>query len=640
MHPSKDGDPELVHLLSRCKTVGRRIKEVRQAPLSSTDLGNNMVPRNLADELVEAYLRTFEGVFRILHVPSFREQYAAYWKTLELRSNGDATVPPPASYFVMQLQLVLALGSAVHETGFPLKAKAARWVYEAHLWLILPPGKHRMTIPGIQNMCLLTLAQNVCGIDQDMAWITAGDLIRKAMYMGLHRDPRHLGVLTRFRAQMRRRLWATVMELNLQSAFDAGGPPLTSDMDHDVDPPGNYDDEELTDDIPDAPQQSGGSGQHNTAGEARKNSAGSAARVTQMSVALQLLESLPMRLRLLQHVNDFRAGDSYEETLRFNSELTRACRRLSRAMIDLQAASASTSTSPSASATASSATAWSPPSSSPTVNLFHTSVAELLVYRCFHTLHQPVITRSLTESKYHFSRKMHLDGALKMMQICRLSGPHRSEGPGAELVPGTTDLDRLLINGSGMFRNMTLQSVPGIVVELLECTMTNQSSAQDLGLGYLPAVNDYDLRATLEAGERLSIRRIEAGETNVKCISFSGACLAHIDAAAAGLDDKATEARLLESIRKSAAMALDALTRLAEREGVMAGPSPPPVDPFAATTSLPQSGQGQAPDPFLYGSPMMPDFFSDPMSVDMMSEWMMDIDGMLWGPPQPQMDMM
>ncbi|KAF4125401.1 Fungal trans [Geosmithia morbida] len=675
MHPSGDGDPELLSLLGRCKSVGRKVKERRQAPLSSIDLGKTMVPRHVADDLVEAYLRTFEGVFRIVHVPTFRELYQMYWRS----ENDESARPATCAHFIMQLQLVMALGSVIHDAGFSLRSQAARWVYEAQLWLILPPGKDRMTIPGIQNMCLLTLARSVCGVDQDLAWITAGDLIRKAICMGLHRDPRHLGIKTRHRAEMRRRLWATIVELNLQSAFDAGGPPLMGGLDNDVQLPGNFDDEELSDQVPDDEESrvdsrrrsgDGGSKDHGAHGST------SGVRVTQMSVPLQLLESLPLRLRLLQHVNDFRADDSYDETLRFNSELTRACRRISRCMVELLHASSSASAATSSTSPSSISLSSSPSSPSHPVREFHTAVAELLVYRCFHTLHQPIIVRSLEDPKFHFSRKMHLDGALKMMHLCRLSGPRREEGPGGQVAPGTTDLDRLLVNGAGMFRNMTIQSVPGLVIELLQAATTtvpdggdrNRSGAPSsqscpstgahaLSLGYLPAVDDFDLRATVEACLRLCLRRIEAGETNIKCAEFGEACLAHVDAAAAGLDKQATEAFILQAIKASATKALEALNRLAEREGVSPEPSSPNS---AAATPLgkvlrqqsnhqqeqeQQEQQEQQPshDGFR-DDPTMSDLISDPISIDVMNDWMWGMDamdgveGMLWGsPPQPMM---
>lgn len=55
--------------------------------------------------------------------------------------------------------------------------------------------------------------------------------------------------VTVLRAEMRRRVWATILEINLQSSIDAGGPPLLSLADYDTAPPANLNDEDLTDSV-------------------------------------------------------------------------------------------------------------------------------------------------------------------------------------------------------------------------------------------------------------------------------------------------------------------------------------------------------------------------------------------------------
>ena len=582
---------ELAVLLGRCKTLGRTIKEHRFKPLSTVGLGRcNMPARDLADVLVEGYLRTFEGILRILHVPSFRAEYERYWL------NPDAA----SDSFCIQLQLAMALGAAVHDDTFSLRASATQWIYEAQMWLMLPPEKSRMTVPGIQIMCLLTLARSVCAVGQDLVWVTAGGLVRNAMHMGLHRDPRHLADMTTFRAEMRRRLWATVLELNLQSSFDAGGPPLISALDYDTKLPANLNDDQLGDEP--APETTA--------------AAGSDAAVTQMSLPLEMSKSLPLRLSLLRHANDFRAVDSYDETLRVNSELTKACRCFSQSAAIL--------------------TRNQQDKPSPRATDFHAAVGELLLYRCFHTLHQPVISRSLDDPRFYFSRKMYLDGALKMTHICGLSGPRRADGPGRSSNNSNnnshptpqTDLDRLMTNASGLFRNSALQSLPALVVELVQSRTADGESG--LGLGYLPALHDYDLRATVEAGLRWTLRRIRSGETNIKAHCFLAACLRQIDAVEAGLDRAGTQAAILRATEEAVGQCLEALRDLAEREGV--------VDVTGAAAGDRPAGAAEG-EQQMPGAEMGLGLEAEDMAVDFTGYWawddMNDMDGLLWGSPRP-----
>ncbi|KAK7701347.1 hypothetical protein SLS64_010390 [Diaporthe eres] len=86
--------------VAQSKTLGRQIKALRVPQIMSLEFGNHIPSKQLADELVEAYLRTYETIHRVLHVPSFRLEYARYWQN-----------PKGARQaFVIQLQLCMAIG--------------------------------------------------------------------------------------------------------------------------------------------------------------------------------------------------------------------------------------------------------------------------------------------------------------------------------------------------------------------------------------------------------------------------------------------------------------------------------------------------------------------------------------------------
>lgn len=505
---------ELFSSFIKCKVLGRSIKQSRLKPLSSVNLGKGIPRRELANQLVENYLRTFEGVMRVVHVPSFRAEYERYWQ------NPDAA----SESFTIQLQLCMALGATLHDERFSLRSMAMQWVYEAQLWLMLPPEKSRMTTVGIQIMCLVNIAKSVCGAGHDLTWITTGALLRKAMYMGLHRDPMHLSKMTRYRAEMRRRLWATILELNMQSAFDAGGSALISSSDYDTRPPANLDDDQLGDE-PDT-----------------ENSSEQPADVpTQTSVQLALLRSHVLRMGLLKHVNDVQTPESYTETLRLNSELTKACLSMTKNL-----------------------TALSKKSSAATnVTAFHISVAELLLYRCFHSLHQPVMVKSMEDPKYYFSRKMCLDSALKITHLCGLSGRGRPDATSTNNLPQGSDFRRLIINGTGVFRNVPVQSIFSIIV-----AVAHQRSEEAVSLGYLPSLGDADLRGCLDAAQGWMAERLHSGETNIKGCCFIAACVAHIDAVKAGLDTKAIEAANIQAALDASARCWESLKEMARNEGV------------------------------------------------------------------------
>ncbi|KAJ4159122.1 uncharacterized protein LMH87_008037 [Akanthomyces muscarius] len=514
---------ELFQVLHQCKIICQNIKTSRlQQPLSSLNIGKNMLPRELCDDLVNAYISTYEGVLRILHIPTFRKEYAAYWEN-----------PSGANEaFVVLMQLCIVLGSSVRDRTAALKATTTRWIYEAHIWLILPPEKGRMTLPGIQIMCLLTLAKMTCGVSADLTWVMAGSLLRTAMYMGLHRDPSHLSEMTTHKAEMRRRLWATVLELNLQYSFEAGGMPLISCDDYDTLPPADLDDDRLDDSLDDV---------------SRRQICSSVA--TQMSVQLEVFKSFPVRLGLLQYINDFRANIDYDRTLRLNSELTKACRSFT------QTISALTGHHNGALALVDSGT-------TAPITRFHISLAEVTLYRCFHALHFPVLFTAFDDPRFYFSRKMCLDGALK---VADLWGFSQQSGAHNDRSRPRSAFERLTINGTGMFKNIPVQAACIIALELIH----DKSGRSTSGLGYLPAAgNNSDLRACLNNALRWTLDRMRAGEVTAKGHCFLSACIAHTEALDQSMDKTATMALLVERATDAAKVDLALLKDVARESGV------------------------------------------------------------------------
>jgi hypothetical protein len=123
-------------LLTKCKKLSKLIKS--QAPLHQPilrDFGDYVLPRNMTNQLVQAYLRTFEHIYRVLHVPTFQQEYKAYWAD-----------PQAADMkFVIKLMLVCAIGACFHPdfarvNANSLRAMVPQWIQMAqrialHCWL-------------------------------------------------------------------------------------------------------------------------------------------------------------------------------------------------------------------------------------------------------------------------------------------------------------------------------------------------------------------------------------------------------------------------------------------------------------------------------------------------------------------------
>jgi len=474
------------------KTLARVIKAQRVPLFIFPEIGQHLPQRQIADGLVDCYLRTFETVYRVVHIPTFRAEYERYWE--------NPSTGKPA--FIALLQLCMAIGACFVDDTFSLRSSAVQWIYEAQAWLMSPPEKTKMTSTGLQVMCLLRFARQVAGLGADFTWISAGSLIRSAMYMGLHRDPKHLSISNRtlYNCELRRRLWTTILEIALQSSVDAGGPPLLSLSDFDTEPPGNFNDADLIE---------GGD-----VGPARNKDSNA---FSQTSVQIALFRSFPMRLAIAKHINDVQSKAGYAETLRVNGELAASCRELVKQMAVWPADDLGVSG----------------------VSDFQRRITEWALNRFFLALHVPKLVQSFTDPTYYFSRKMCVDAALKLSHVSNLlpTQPYSKTG----------DFDSLLRSGAGPWRQVVFQGVAIIGLELLK-----RREEEHAGGGVAVTLGCSEMRSALEAALDLTVRQIRSGETNAKGHAAVKTMLAQIDGLESGLNEK----ELDESIEREVTTAL------------------------------------------------------------------------------------
>ena len=500
-----DKTSESYHILQKCKHLGKSIKAQRIPSQISFDIGSAVPAEGTACRLVEAYFRTFESVYRILHGPSFWQEYRRYW-------NNPAAASP---VFVLQLQLCMALGACFQDDVATLRQLATKWIYEAQIWLVSPSVKARMNLAYLQVMCLLHLAKEACGAGGDLTWISAGGLLRTAMFMGLHRDPDALPKMPVIRCEIRRRLWATILEITLQSSLDSGGPPLISLSDFDTRPPSNFDDDQLSENEQSPPPV-----------------ARPLTTFTQATVQLALLRSFPTRLAIAHFVNHFNSTSSYDETLRLSSDLTTACRALSATI---------------------------QPSYDPTgvfpkrLSLFQLRLAEQNVHRFFLALHHPWLFVAQNNPAFYFSRKMCVETALKLYRAFSTCSPAGASGTASQ----TDDFTRLSTCGHGAFRSVPIQAILTIYLELLWQAQDERSFRQSLNIDHQldrpAAVGETDVSSSSGLGSGVtpshdlldaakyaigwSERRIRTGEVSVKGHAFFSVLLAQVQALQRGASD-------------------------------------------------------------------------------------------------------
>lgn len=488
-----DKNSELNRLLHECKLLGRLAKV--QYPVYQPilpDFRNLIPPRDVCDQLVQGYFNTLESIYRILHAPTFYEEYDQYWR--DTQSTNTA--------FVMKLLLVMAIGTRFHRdptNAVALRSSVPDWIHAVQTWMTSPFEKSRVNLTAVQIHCLLLLARQACAVSGDLVWISAGSLLRTAMHVGLHRDPRRLPKMPLLQAEVRRRLWATVLELQLQSSVDSGGAPMISLKDCDCEPPSNIDDEDLT-------------GEEVKAADAIAKPMDT---FTQTSAQIILLKSFPIRLKIAKTMNDLRAHFSYDAALKHHEELSASLRSNALSLQSFRSGGGQPTN-------------------------FQTNLLDLLTQRFVLTLHYPFAMRARTEPIYYFSRKICVEKSLFL-----LSSPNpQNVEPNAASIQ-LNDFASLKLFGSGYYRGIILQANMMISGEL-----THQLD-EDPSLMFMTDSTSFERKEMYKAVERfteLTADRVKAGETNVKGYVFSSCILAQINALLAGTP---VEPAVLEAGRKT-----------------------------------------------------------------------------------------
>lgn len=464
--------------MKRCKDLARVIKAQRTPPwptLPTTDLPS----KGVADELLDCYLRTVETTFRILHIPTFKTEYDALW----------VSGAGPSMAFTVQLKLILAIGAITYDARFSLRSSAIRWVYEAHTWLSDPDFKPRLNIQCLQSRILLLIARETINVSGDSIWISAGALLRTAMHMGMHRDPSHLPTRSKLAAEMRRRLWNTILELSLQASIMAGGAPLISTDDFDCEMPGNFDDDQLLADEP-TPKSDND--------------------YTQTSIARELRKMYPQRLAIARFLNDLTSYSTFEQTLRLDTQLRASYRAICKNL-----------------------RGYKPNGNGRSMSQFETRTLDFIVHYYLCCLHLPFFEPPTgEEAAYAFSRKVAVESAIKIWYAIYPSPPIGTTTPTGRddsvPAPEQDDMTRFVSCGFGFFRTGTMVATMLVSSELRAQLQDDDSLA--------PSPFRHDLFAVLTDAKDRFWDMIECGETNVKGFVLTSIVLARVEGLVQGLD--------------------------------------------------------------------------------------------------------
>ncbi|KAF2181687.1 hypothetical protein K469DRAFT_670795 [Zopfia rhizophila CBS 207.26] len=285
-----------------------RSSKVTPRVLSITSLRSLLPDRATVDLLVRHYFDTFETTYRILHRQTFWIDYQSFW---------DEQRKPDSDMGAVILSiLACAICTSTHKelkynpNGSTARNKAVLWIKACESWLKQQSNKHR-TLSTLQVRCLRLLALKTTCLKTKEIYQEAQAHFAFMKAVGMHRDPSLLrGRCSSFETEIRRRLWATTMELEIQASIDRGTTSSLSCLDYDCAPPRNINDANLNPDITSLPPSS----PINT--------------YTETSFLHISTQTAGLRSKLCSLTNNIHCTLEYQDVIRYDQEIQTALEKL------------------------------------------------------------------------------------------------------------------------------------------------------------------------------------------------------------------------------------------------------------------------------------------------------------------------
>lgn len=217
MHPS------FQHVKQDMGALEARIK---CADRHYTNIANNRLHTLLpskaeADQAVQNYLDSYDRIYHIIHEPSFWGAYSAIWQVgLENASRHTLAmvllmISSVSCHNPAQPWVYITNSSKARETAIVATQACEAWINKQ--------SQKRVTAADFQIRFLLCLTKQTTARKYKRTWTEIGTLLRFCMSAGLHRSPELIRrPTTAVDKELRCRIWAAVLDFELQASFDRG----------------------------------------------------------------------------------------------------------------------------------------------------------------------------------------------------------------------------------------------------------------------------------------------------------------------------------------------------------------------------------------------------------------------------------
>jgi hypothetical protein len=202
-------------------------------------------PQSDVNRAVDLYLESYDRIYHIIHAPSFWVEYHSMWQ------GGLLNAPRHIVVLVLLMVASVSCVGPVHPWTYVANSSKAREgaiaITQACESWINRQSQKQVSAADFQIRFLLCLTKQTTARKFKRSWTEIGTLLRFCMSAGLHRNPDLIRKSTTpLEKELRRRIWAAVIDFELQASFDRGMISAPWLLQSDTPAPSNVHDEDFT----------------------------------------------------------------------------------------------------------------------------------------------------------------------------------------------------------------------------------------------------------------------------------------------------------------------------------------------------------------------------------------------------------
>ncbi|KIW05761.1 uncharacterized protein PV09_03616 [Verruconis gallopava] len=212
-------------------------------------------PRPVVDRLMALHFDSYIITPYLIHGKKFLREYETFWKDPYATSIAWVGLMFSMLYIAAQLQTFTMDFINGRTESLKMDYLSMKDAFRERAVQCLILARYTTGGPFILET-LITVFTGEFILSKDSAtdgWLFISMILQIAMRMGYHRDPDHFPGLSAFESEMRRRVWATILQLDLALSLETGLPRHATDTHIDTKQPYNLQDCDFEEDTKEMP---------------------------------------------------------------------------------------------------------------------------------------------------------------------------------------------------------------------------------------------------------------------------------------------------------------------------------------------------------------------------------------------------